>query len=77
MPDKDDWGKVKRVLKYLQGTQNLKLTLSHDIVGIMKWYVDTSYAGHHDCKGHSGGLLKMGKGALTSFSWKQKLNTRC
>ena len=48
MPDEDDWGKVKHVLKYLQGTQNLKLTLSIDKVGIMKRYVDVSYAVHHD-----------------------------
>ena len=26
-PDEDDWGKLKRVLKYLKGTQFLKLTL--------------------------------------------------
>ena len=76
MPDVDNWGKVKHGLKYLWGTQNLKLTLSIDKVGIMIWYVDASYAVHHDCKGHSGGLLTMGKGAKSSFLQKQKLNTR-
>jgi len=24
-PDEDDWGKVKRILKYLKGTKSLKL----------------------------------------------------
>jgi hypothetical protein len=27
-PDEDDWGKVKHLLKYLNGTRYLKLTLS-------------------------------------------------
>ena len=26
-PDEDDWGKLKRALKYLNGTRRLKLTL--------------------------------------------------
>jgi hypothetical protein len=29
-PDKDDWGKLKRILKYYNGTRNLKLTLCTD-----------------------------------------------
>ncbi len=29
-PDKDDWGKLKRVLKHLNGTSELKLKLSMD-----------------------------------------------
>jgi hypothetical protein len=29
-PDDDDWGKLKRILKYLNGTGYLKLTLSTD-----------------------------------------------
>ena len=76
MPDVDDCGKVKRVPKYLRGTQNVKRTLSIDKVGIRKWYVDALDAVHHDCKGHSGGLLTMGKGTISRFSWKQKTNTR-
>ena len=32
-PDEDDWGKVKRVLKYLNGTRKLGLTLSLDNLG--------------------------------------------
>jgi hypothetical protein len=36
-PDKDDWGKLKRVLKYLNGTKYMKLKLSVDNLGILKW----------------------------------------
>ena len=47
-PDEDDCGKVKHVLKYLNGTRQLGLTLKADDIGIIKWYVDASYAIHND-----------------------------
>ena len=75
-PDKDDWGKLKRVLKYLNGTKFLKLTLSVENLGMLKWYVDGSHNVHWDCKGHGGAVFKLGKGATTSYSQKVKLNTR-
>ncbi len=34
-PDKDDWGKLKRVLKYLNGTKYLKLNLRVDNLGVL------------------------------------------
>ncbi len=35
-PDIDDWGKLKRVLKYLNGTKYLKLRLCVDNLGLLK-----------------------------------------
>ena len=35
-PDEDDWGKLKRVLKYLNGSKYLKLNLSVDNLGVLK-----------------------------------------
>jgi hypothetical protein len=75
-PDEDDWGKLKQVLKYLNGTKYLNLRLSVDNLGMLKWYVDGSHNVHWDCKGHGGAVFKMGKGATTSYSRKIKLNTR-
>ena len=62
-PDEDDWGKLKRVLKYLNGTKYLKLNLSVDNLGVLKWFVDGSHIVHWDCKGHGGAMFTMGKGA--------------
>jgi hypothetical protein len=73
-PDEDDWGKLKRVLKYLKGTRGLKLTLSVDNLSIIQWWVDASYVVHEDCRGHTGAMMSLGKGAVTSFSTKQKIN---
>jgi hypothetical protein len=74
-PDEDDWGKLKRMLKYLKGTvRGLKLTLSVYDVSIIQWWVDALYAVHEDCRGHTGAMMSLGKGAVTSFSTKQKIN---
>jgi hypothetical protein len=75
-PDKDIWGKLKRVLKYLNGMKYLKLSISVENLGILKWYVDGLHNVHWDCKGYGGAMFTMGKGAVSSYSRKVKLNTR-
>jgi hypothetical protein len=75
-PDEDDWGKLKRVLKYLNGNKYLKLMLTVDSLAVLKWYVDGLYNVHWDCKGHGGAMFSLGRGATSSYSRKLKLNTR-
>ena len=75
-PDEDDWVKLKRILRYLNGTKYLKLSISVIDLGILKWYVDRAHNVHWDCKGHAGAMFTMGEGALSSYSRKVKVNTR-
>jgi hypothetical protein len=76
-PDKDDWGKLKQVLRYLNGTKYLKLSISVNDLGILKWYVDGAHSVHWDCKGHAGAMFTLGEGAVsTSYSRNVKLNTQ-
>ncbi len=75
-PDKDDWGKLKHMLKYLNGTKYLKLRLTVDNLSMLKWYVDGSHNAHWDCRGHEGAVFSLGGGATSSYSRKIKLNTR-
>jgi hypothetical protein len=75
-PNKDAWEKLKRVLKYLNGTKYLKLRLSVENLGMLKWYVDGSQNVHPDCRGHGEALFSTRKGATMSYSRKLKLNTR-
>ena len=76
-PDEDDWGKLKRVLKYLNGTKHLKLTLRADQLKFaVHWYVDGSHQTHEDCRGQTGSLVTFGKGAVSSSSTKMKCNTK-
>jgi hypothetical protein len=76
-PDKDDWAKLCHLMQYLRGTtKKLPLTLSAEKCGILKWYVDGSFAIHPDMRGHTGGGLSLRRGFPITSSTKQKLNTR-
>jgi hypothetical protein len=75
-PNHDDWVKLVRLMKYLNGTREDKLILSTDNLHVIKWYVDASFAVHVDMKSHTGGVMTFGGGAAQSISRKQKLNTR-
>ena len=74
--NEDEWGKLKRVLAYLNGARMLELTLLTNDIGAITWYVDTSYVVYNDCKGQLGRVMVLGKVATTSFSYKQKLNPK-
>jgi hypothetical protein len=75
-PNEDDWRKLNRLLKYINGTRKDKLILSADDLHVIKWYVDCAFAVHPDFKSHTGGNMTYGQGAPMSMSRKQKLNTR-
>jgi hypothetical protein len=48
-PDEDDWGKLKRLLRYIRSTIYMPLILRADGLNIVKWWVDASFATHKDC----------------------------
>jgi hypothetical protein len=76
-PDQNDWGKLVRVLKYLNGTHYMKLILSADKMKFtVHWYVDGSHQVHEDCRGQIGCSMTMGKGAAISSSNVMKFNTQ-
>jgi hypothetical protein len=77
-PNEADWAKLVRLMKYLNGMRELKLTLSVDNLHCIKWYVDAIFAVHPDYKSHTGATMSYGDGddAVQSISRKQKLNTR-
>jgi hypothetical protein len=75
-PDEDDWAKLAHLMKYLRGTKEMPLKLSANGSGILKWWVDGSFAVHPNMRGHTGGGLSMGRGFPIATSSKQKLNTR-
>ena len=73
-PEEDDWGKLKRALKYLHGTSTLKLSLTIESMGVIKWFVDGSHNTHWDCKRHGGAMMVMGCGTIYSYSQRIKVN---
>jgi len=76
LPDKEDWGTVKRVLSNLKGTLHMPLVLSADSLTLSTWWVDVAYAMHDDCRGHTGAGMSFGQGMALSYSWKHKINTK-
>ena len=78
-PDKDDWGKLKRALKYVNGTRRLKLRIkiggSPDLTNPM-WYINGSHCVHWDSRGHGGAALMMGTRAMLRYSNRLRINTR-
>jgi hypothetical protein len=68
MPDKDDWGKLKRVLQYLKGTQGLKLRITVANLLHTNWFVDGVHMVHWDCMGQTGAGMMLGRGAVLSYS---------
>ena len=75
-PNQDDWGKLRRVLTYLKNTKYMKLTITVDDLSIIRWWVDRSDWTHHDCKGHSGIMMSLGRGAVICKSTKHRINTK-
>ena len=75
-PDIDDWKKLIRLLGYLKETLFLPLILGSDDTGTIYWYVDASFAVHHNMRSHTGGMMTFGTGAAISMSTKQKINTK-
>ena len=75
-PTEEDYRKLARVIKYIQGTIHLPLLIGWDETGTLTWSVDTAFAVHEDMHSHMGATLTMGKNALLLMSLKQKINTK-
>jgi hypothetical protein len=54
----------------------MQLISSANGSGILKWWVDASFAFHTNMRGYSGGGLSLGRRIPIVSSTKQKLNTR-
>lgn len=72
----DNWKKLIRILGYKKGTIDFELIISCKNLNALTWYIDGSYAVHHDMRGKSGALLRIGESCVLSRSNKQKVNTR-
>ena len=75
-PTEEDWFKLVQMMSFLKGTQDDYLTSKANKLNIVKWYAHAAFAIHPDMKSHTGITMTMGKGAITSSSRKQKMNTR-
>ena len=75
-PNEGDWRKLVKLLSYLNKTQELVVRLEADDSQMVNWHIDASFAVHKDYRSHTGGMMTLGRGVITSISSKQKVNTR-
>ena len=65
--DDDDWKKLKRLLQYIKGTMDLRLTLSAEKMNIVKWWVDAAYAVRQGCRSQTGSTSEKLSRLVTVF----------
>ena len=71
--DEDDQSKLDRVLRYINSTKDLFLTLElSDTVQVVS-YIDAAYGIHMEARSVTGSIITLGKGAFYARSQKQKL----
>ena len=63
------------MMRYIKGTRTLLLILSANRSGVLKWWVDASFAVYPNMREHSGRSFSLGRGFPIVGSTKQKLNT--
>ena len=75
-PTTEDWGKLKRVLSFLQKTKEDRRIFGTNGFSELSTYVDAAYAVHPNMRSHTGGCMSFGRGIVHAKSSKQKLNTK-
>ena len=74
--DKDDWGKLRRIVGFLKRTiEDVRIIGATSITEIMT-FVDSSYAVHDNMRSHTGGLVSFGIGAAHTRSTTSKINVK-
>lgn len=72
-PNNDDWTELKRVMKYLKGTKDLKLCVGSKSELHLKGFADADWAGDlNDRKSTSGFIFKLGDAVISYASRKQQ-----
>ncbi len=74
-PDKDDYKKLARTIRYIRKTKFLRLTVEATYLDQNHWFIDGAFTVHADMKSHSRAYMTFGKGMLDSMSMVQKINT--
>ncbi len=74
--DVNDWRKLSHLMEYLKVDRLCPLILIANCSGVLRWYVNASFAVHPNMCSHTGGGLTIGRGFPIVISSKQKSNTR-
>ena len=67
-PDKDDWKKLARAVKYMRKTKFLRLKIEATYLDQNHWFIDGAFAVHDDMKSHTGAYMTFDKGIIDGSS---------
>ena len=71
----EDWGKLNRVLYYLNYCPTLGIGLNATSLNTIFGYIDVSFASEVDYKSRTGVIISLGNGPVYAESSRQKINT--
>ena len=75
-PQRDDYDKLSRTIKYVRGTQHMGIIFEvHEPIHVTA-YIDASFVIHPDMKSHTGSVVTLGKGTIYAKSRTQRLMTK-
>ena len=57
----EEWKKLLRFIRYINGTRKNKLILSVDDLHVIKWYVDSAFSVHADFNILTAGIVTYGR----------------
>lgn len=75
-PTEQDYKKLFQMMSFLKNMQDDVMMLEAGNKQVQEWWIDVSFAVHPDMRSHMGAIFTLCKGAISSISTKQKVNTR-
>ena len=54
----------------------MDISLEADSMDTIRWWINAAYGVHPDLKGHSGGMIFLGKGAVASKLSRHRIKSR-
>ena len=75
-PTQQDLEKLRRLIKYINGTSELGLTITPNKDLSIFSHIDASFAIHHDMKSQTGAAILLGQGVTYVKSSTQQLNSK-
>ena len=75
-PDEDDYKKLVHTILYIRATRGMEITLEAESMNSMQWCINATYSVHPDFKGHSRGMILLGKGVSASKLINHKINLK-
>ena len=63
-------------MKYIKVSLGFKTYVRSDSLSVIKLWLDASFSTYNECRGHTGGMISLVAGSITSGPWKQRINER-